>query len=83
MVQAKQSRMLWESRRMVQPGHQGRTVSWKDCPHEMEQVFTKRGKEKDCYGVKGKKIFFVVVITDQLQVHINLKNDGKEGKGEG
>lgn len=27
--------------------------------------------------------FFFVVITDQLQVHINLKNDGKEGKGEG
>lgn len=61
LVQAKQSRMLWESRRMVQPGHQGRTVSWKDCPHEMEQVFTKRGKEKDCYGVKGKKIFFLLL----------------------
>ena len=70
---------------MVQPGHQGRTVSQKDCPHEMEQVFTKRGKEKDFYGVNGKKIFVVVVvvITDQSQVQINLKKDGKEGKGEG
>lgn len=68
---------------MVQPGHQGRTVSQKDCPHEMEQVFTKRGKEKDFYGVNGEKIFVVVVITDQSQVQINLKKDGKEGKGEG
>lgn len=80
-VQAKQSRMLWESSRMIQPGHQGRSVSWKDCSHEMEQMFTKRGKEKDYYGVKGKKILFFV-ITDQFQVYINLKNDGKEGKRE-
>lgn len=59
---AKQSRMLWESRRMVQPGPQGKTVSRKDCPHEIEQVLTKRGKEKDYYGVKGKKIFLLLLL---------------------
>lgn len=40
----------------------GRTVSRKDCPHEMEQVLTKRGKEKDYYGVKGKKIFLLLLL---------------------
>lgn len=41
------------------------------------------GKRKTVMGSRERRFFVVVVVTDQLQVHINLKNDGKEGKGEG